>query len=92
MVAVGRFAPDGDSPWCEVALTVHDELQNRGIGNYLMGRLIEIARSKDIPGFVGYVLSGNSRMLAIFEKSGLPVESALEHGTYTVRLRLVPAT
>jgi GNAT superfamily N-acetyltransferase len=88
MVAVGRFAPERESSFCEVALTVHDELQGRGIGTYLLSRLVDIARGKDIEGLVGYVLAGNVRMLDIFAKAGVPVETELDAGTYTVKLRL----
>jgi acyl-CoA hydrolase/GNAT superfamily N-acetyltransferase len=88
MVAIGRFAPERESGFCEVALTVHDALQGRGIGTYLLGRLVDIARAKNIEGLVGYVLVGNARMLDIFAKAGVPVETQLDAGTYTVRLRL----
>jgi acyl-CoA hydrolase/GNAT superfamily N-acetyltransferase len=88
MIAVGRFAPERGSQFCEVALTVHDDMQNRGIGTYLLSRLVEVARARDVEGLVGYVLSGNSRMLDIFEKSGVRVESKLDGGTYTVKLHL----
>jgi acyl-CoA hydrolase/GNAT superfamily N-acetyltransferase len=88
MVAVGRFAAEPGSTWAEVALTVHDELQNRGIGTYLMRRLIEIAQSRGIDGLLGYVLAENSRMLRIFENAGVPVDFKLEDGTYTVKLKL----
>jgi len=88
MVAVGRFTPEPQSRLCEIALTVHDDLQNRGIGTYLLGRLVEIARSRDVDGLVGYVLAGNERMLDIFRKSGLPIELTQDEETYTVKLYL----
>ena len=88
MVAVGRFAPEPDSQYCEIALTVHDDLQNRGIGTYLMKRLVDIARGRGITGFIGYVLQGNVRMLELFKKSGVPIDTTRDGGTLTVKLHL----
>jgi acyl-CoA hydrolase/GNAT superfamily N-acetyltransferase len=87
MVAVGRYARDRATGLAEVALTVHDDLQGKGIGTWLLRRLIDIARERGVQGFVGYVLVGNVRMLNLFHKSGLPVKSTLAHGTYTVTIR-----
>lgn len=88
MVAVGRYALEPGADAAEVAFTVHDDLQGRGIGSFLLRRLIEIARSKGIRDFVGYVLPSNVRMLNVFMKSGLVVDSKLVEGTWTVRLHL----
>ena len=88
MVAVGRFAPEPGTDDVELAFTVHDELQNRGIGTYLLRRLIDIARARGIAGLVGYVLTGNLRMRRIFEASGLPCDTTIADGVCTMRLRL----
>jgi GNAT superfamily N-acetyltransferase len=87
MVAVGRWVLDRASGLAEVAFTVHDELQGRGIGSYLLRRLIDIARERGIRGFTGYVLHDNVRMLNVFHKCGVPVESTLEDGLYTVKIQ-----
>jgi acyl-CoA hydrolase/GNAT superfamily N-acetyltransferase len=87
MVAVGRYVLEAGETVAEVAFTVHDDLQSRGIGSYLLRRLIDIARAKGIPGFVGYVLPNNVRMLNVFQRSGTAVDSKLSEGTYTVTLK-----
>jgi acyl-CoA hydrolase/GNAT superfamily N-acetyltransferase len=87
MAAVGRYVLDRSTGLAEVAFTIHDDLQCRGIGTWLLQRLIEIARPRGIRGFVGYVLSSNVRMLNLFHRCGLPVESTLETGIYTVTIR-----
>jgi GNAT superfamily N-acetyltransferase len=86
MVAVGRYALEPGETLAEVAFTVHDELQSRGIGSYLLRRLIEIARTKGIRGFVGYVLPNNVRMINVFQQSGVSVDSKLSEGTCTMTL------
>jgi acyl-CoA hydrolase/GNAT superfamily N-acetyltransferase len=86
MVAVGRYVQEPGDPMAEVAFTVHDDFQSRGIGSFLLRRLIEIARAKGIRGFVGYVLPNNVRMINVFKQSGVTVESTLADGIYTITL------
>jgi GNAT superfamily N-acetyltransferase len=86
MAAVARYVLDLSTGLAEVAFTVHDDLQCRGIGTWLLDRLIAIARPRGIRGFVGYVLAGNVRMLNLFHRSGFPVISTLDHGIYTVTI------
>jgi len=87
MVAIGRYEVDRARSLAEVAFTVHDELQGKGVGTYLIQRLVEVARAHSIQGFFGYVLAGNARMMSLFHKCGGPVESTLEAGVYTVTVR-----
>ena len=87
MVAVSRWVLDRASGFAEGAVTVHDELQGRGIGSYLLRRMIEIARGHGILGFTGFVLHDNVRMMNVFHKCGVPVESTLDAGVYTVTIR-----
>ncbi len=87
MVAVGRYALDRAGGLAEVAFTVHDELQGKGIGTYLIRRMVGIARERGIKGFVGYVLSSNVKMLNLFHACGFPLETKLEAGIYTVTMR-----
>jgi acyl-CoA hydrolase/GNAT superfamily N-acetyltransferase len=87
MVAVGRYALDRATNLAEVAFTVHDDLQGRGVGTWLLSKMIEIARKHGLSGLVGYVLSNNVRMLNIFHRAGVPVQTTLDGDTYTVTLK-----
>jgi len=86
IVAVGRYALEPSTGLAQVFFTVHDEFQGRGIGSWLLRRLIEIARSRGIRGLVGSVLPGNVRMLNLFHRSGFQVLSTLDQGEYTVTI------
>jgi acyl-CoA hydrolase/GNAT superfamily N-acetyltransferase len=86
MAAVARYILDLSTGLAEVAFTIHDNLQCRGIGTWLLDRLIAIARPRGIRGFVGYVLASNVRMLNLFHRSGFPVSSTLDQGIYTVTI------
>lgn len=87
MVAVGRYILDRATRLAELAFTVHDELQGRGIGTWLFARLCAIARERGVEGFVAYVLRNNVRMLNVFHRGGMRVESAEEEGILTVTMR-----
>src|SRR5579862_672247 len=86
IVAVGRYSTDPSTALAEVAFTIHDQLQNRGIGTWLLKRLIEIARTRGIRGFSASVLSGNVRMLNLFHRCGHPVVSTLDQGEYSITI------
>jgi GNAT superfamily N-acetyltransferase len=84
MVAIGRFKNDPSDNMSEVAFLVRDDWQNRGIGSYLMGKLIEIAQEMGIEGFKAEVLAENKKMLHVFHKCGYPIHSRLDEGSYFI--------
>lgn len=58
----------------EVAFTVGDEYQGRGLGTVLLGQLAEVAADNGIQVFEAEVLSANHGMIAVFRESGFPIE------------------
>jgi GNAT superfamily N-acetyltransferase len=69
----------------EVAFSVADDWQGRGLGGLLMQHLIGIARQQGLRQLVAEVLKENAPMLGVFRKSGLPMvtrrEGGVEHAT-----------
>jgi RimJ/RimL family protein N-acetyltransferase len=72
----------------EVAFAVVDQYQGRGIGAALMRHLAVIARSTGLQELVAEVLPGNTAMLKVLQKSGLPQTAKHESGVMHVVLRL----
>jgi acetyl coenzyme A synthetase (ADP forming)-like protein len=68
----------------EVAFTVADTHQGRGVGTLLLEHLAAIARLQGIDTFEAYVLGENNRMLEVFEASGFTVQRALDTGVFHV--------
>ena len=68
MVAVARYDrnPGGDGTEAEVAFTVDDAQQGRGLGTILLEHLAVIARAHGITRFVADTLPQNRRMLDVF--------------------------
>jgi GNAT superfamily N-acetyltransferase len=62
IVGVARYALDPDGTGCECAVTVADAWQRRGLGAALMGRLIEVARSRGVRSMVSIDDADNAAM------------------------------
>ena len=66
-IAIGR------STDAEVAFVVADGWQGRGLGTVLFDRLTARARAVGIDRIVAITLAHNTRMLALFRRSGYPM-------------------
>jgi acyl-CoA hydrolase/RimJ/RimL family protein N-acetyltransferase len=86
IIAIGRYILDPHTNRAEVAFTVRDQWQNRGIGKFLLKFLMQIARRNGIMGFTAEVLRDNKAMQAVFNKSGMKVRSRLNEGVYSFEL------
>jgi GNAT superfamily N-acetyltransferase len=82
IVGVGRYAiPSGGlETRAEVALTVEDAEQGRGIGKLLFENLTHIARGQGIEEFEAHVFAENTRMVGLFERSGRVTGRSVEGG------------
>ncbi len=69
IVAIGSYAQsDVSQEIAEVAFVVRDDLQNMGIGSYLLMILENIARENGYKGFMATVLIDNTKMIHVFKK------------------------
>lgn len=91
LVGVGRFIrlpKDRGLDMAEVAFTVGDEVQGRGIATQLLSHLAAIARGLDIRAFVAEVLPDNRAMLDVFGHSGLGATERVVDGVVHVEIPL----
>ena len=86
IIAIGRYYLDARTNRAEVAFTVRDQWQNRGIGTFLLNYLITIAKRNGIAGFTAEVLPGNKSMQAVFHKGGCKIQTQLKEGLYHFEL------
>jgi acetyltransferase len=77
MICVGRFIGDAETREAEVALTVHDDFQGRGIGPLLLKLLIKTARENGFAALNAHVLRHNRAMPRLFQKWAPDVESRM---------------
>ncbi|MCP4469906.1 MAG: GNAT family N-acetyltransferase [Gammaproteobacteria bacterium] len=88
-VAVGRLVRKSDQPdHSEIAITVTDEMQGKGIGKVVLKRLLDCARELGIRHVDASVFADNTRMLTLIRKTGFPVESYLEDGIRNISVAL----
>jgi len=86
IVAIGRYYLDHKTNRAEVAFTVRDGWQGRGIGRFMLKQLATIARRNGIAGFTAEVLRENKAMQAVFFKSPFKVQSRLNEDTYSFEM------
>jgi acyl-CoA hydrolase/GNAT superfamily N-acetyltransferase len=88
MIAVGRYFRDRATNEAEVALTLHDDYQKKGIGTFLMRYLAKVAADHGITAFRADVLADNTGMMRVFQKLARKVEVESGDGVSKVRLIL----
>ena len=74
----------------EVAFLVTDEWQGRGLGSLLCARLARAAELNGVTTLVADVLPRNRAMLAVFERSGYPVEVRWDAHGVEVEIDVTP--
>jgi GNAT superfamily N-acetyltransferase len=90
-VGVGRYLRGEDRARAEVAFTVLDQYQGRGIGTILLHHLGRIAAEGGVTEFVANVMANNKQMLEVFANSGFPAHESYEDGIVRVRLDIAGA-
>ena len=85
IIGHAQFLREPGRPVAEVAFTVADAFQGRGLGTLLLAHLAERAQAQGIEVFDAEVMSGNHRMVGVFRASGFPVLMRSESGTQFVR-------
>jgi acetate---CoA ligase (ADP-forming) len=90
IIAVGRYDRTKGTDHAEVAFTVEDAYQGRGVGTMLLDRLIEVARDRGIRVFEADVLLDNTRMLRVFAHTGFQVVRKSESGVAHLMFRIDP--
>ena len=58
----------------EVAFTIANDFQGRGLGSILLGQLAQVAAANGIEIFEAEVVAANHAMLHVFRASGFPIE------------------
>jgi RimJ/RimL family protein N-acetyltransferase len=72
----------------EIAFVVEEDYSGLGIAGRILKHLTRIAREKGVGRFEAEVLQQNKAMLAVFRRSGLPMQLTPEEGSFHVILSL----
>ncbi len=80
-----------EEPWrAQIACSVLDEHQGRGIGSFLLDLLSKVATINGIGEFEGDALADNHRVLRMLAKSGRQVRQSNEAGVVHIYISLRP--
>ncbi len=89
IVAVARYdRTRGDD--AEVAFTVQDDQQGRGLGTIMLEHLAVVARTHGIRRFYAETLPDNRKMLGVFRDAGYVVEREFADGVVNVAFSIEP--
>jgi acetyl coenzyme A synthetase (ADP forming)-like protein len=73
-----------DEQRAEVAFTIANDFQGRGLGSILLCQLAEVAAANGIKVFEADVVAANHAMLHVFRESGFPIEVSADAGQLQV--------
>jgi acetate---CoA ligase (ADP-forming) len=90
IVALANYARLRDRRAAEIAFTVDDAQQGRGIGTRLLEQLAAAASEVGITEFVAEVLPDNRSMLDVFVNAGFDIVRELDGGSVEVRFPIAP--
>jgi RimJ/RimL family protein N-acetyltransferase len=68
LICGARYVRVSEPDTAEVAITVHDDFQHRGLGTFLLQQLACLALADGIRWFEAYVMNSNQKMLNLFTK------------------------
>ncbi|MDR2723437.1 MAG: GNAT family N-acetyltransferase [Cellulomonadaceae bacterium] len=90
IIGVARYDVQEENGAGNVAFSVSDALQGKGLGSVLLEHLMSAARERAIQRFAADVLPENAAMLAVFREAGFDMLQELEDGIVAVSLDLDP--
>jgi protein lysine acetyltransferase len=91
LIGVARFVRrESDREAAEVAVTVADDYQGRGLGTALLGLLADRARAEGIRRFTALMLASNREMLELVEDLGPARTVEQAAGTVELEITLPP--
>jgi acyl-CoA synthetase (NDP forming)/GNAT superfamily N-acetyltransferase len=74
----------------DVAFTVRDDHQARGVGSILLEHLAAAARERGVERFTADVLPENERMIAVFREAGYRPDSVEDDGVLRLSVDIAP--
>lgn len=88
LIGGGRYIADDQHKSAELAFLTGPDYRGRGLASLLLKHLQRIGREQGIEKFEAEVLTQNAAMLAVFRRSGLPMQTQIEGNVTHVKLSL----
>lgn len=87
IIAAAHWMLDFNENTAEVAFSVADKYQRKGIGTHLLRFVMRIARERGIRGFRANIIASNTGMMRVFQKSGCILHTEYDSGTISLSFR-----
>ncbi|HKJ64284.1 MAG TPA: GNAT family N-acetyltransferase [Desulfopila sp.] len=78
VIGVGEYLLVVESNMAEVAFSISEEYQGKGLGKIFLKKLAEAARSNGISGLMAYTVPGNKAMIKLFKSLPYKVKTVIE--------------
>ena len=89
LIGGGRYAVEGPgASEAEIAFMTNGDYRGLGIASLILKHLVRIAREAGVSRFEAEVLAENQPMLAVFRRSGLPMQLKRDGSIFHVMLSL----
>jgi len=85
MIAEGRFVLSEDDPFPDVALMVDENYHKHGIGSFLLGYVIQLAKERGAPGFKADILPTNEPALKLVNRLPYVNRTKFQDGVLSCR-------
>jgi RimJ/RimL family protein N-acetyltransferase len=90
IIALMNFIETAPGEAGEIAIIVHDDYQNRGLGRLMTACLQDLARARGVKKFIADVDAGNRRVFHLIKRSGLPSQIVIDQGIAHVEMQVRP--
>ena len=87
IIAAGHWMMDYHENMAEVAFSVMDEHQRKGLGTHILHYMVRLAKERGLHGFHATVIAGNMAMMRVFQKSGCVLHTDYEGGEISLSFR-----
>ena len=84
IIAEARYIQAEAGGFADIAMVVDEEYQGKGIGTYLLGELVRIAKKRSVKGFTADVLVDNKTMWTLLERCGHQLQVTREADYYHI--------
>jgi acyl-CoA hydrolase/RimJ/RimL family protein N-acetyltransferase len=88
VVGLAEYYLEEENLAANVAFTVRDEYQNKGIGSELLAYIVHLARREGLHALTAEVLAENKPMMRVFQKLKLPMEVTTGDRVHELRIAL----
>ncbi len=87
IIGIGEYITSSEKDLAEVAFSVSEKWQGKGIATIILNKIADAARENSIPGLEAFILSSNNSMIRLFNKLPYDVHTKFEEDMQVLTCR-----